>query len=239
MYENTFYEQIEIKSDEPIDKRLYIDSLTTANLQGLFEDDGKYSFDTAVLFNKADKRFYFLAVRATPADAVNPANWTAIVSSANGFVLYAPTSTYAVGDCVYEIDGGSIKHFFIATDSVAATETPLTTPTKWLEVKGSGAVWQQHKHRLNPAVPAGNSTRTYDITVISELANSHSPLVKFYVDKAITISGQTAWQEINPLYQVYVDGGNTKIRVTFSGDLTSFFYDAGNATQMNIIAEIR
>ncbi|BBI90421.1 hypothetical protein HYO65_gp029 [Tenacibaculum phage PTm1] len=239
MYGNVFYEQLEIKADKPIDKRMYIDSLTVANLKLLFEDDGKYSFLNNIIFNKADKKFYYLATRATPADAVDPAKWTALQSSANGFVLYASANTYNIGDCVYQIDGGSNKRFFIAKEAIAVNEAPLTTSAKWLEVSGSGNNWQRYEHRLNPAVPAGNTTRTFDVSVISDLSNGHSPIVKFYCDKNVKISGQVAWQEIIPFYQIFTDGGVTKIRVTFSGDLTDIYYDGGNATQKNIIAEIR
>lgn len=239
MYDNIFYNSLEIKADKPIDKRLYVDALDLANLQIAFESDGRYSFANSVIFNKDDKTFYYLSVRNTPADSLIPANWVAISSNTSAFVLYQNASTYTVGSCVYEIDAGLIKHFYIAKDAVAAGETPLTTPLKWLEITTGSATRQQHLHRLNPLVPSGNSTRTFDISVVPELAGLHQPTVQFFVNRGNDVNGNPAWEPIIPDYKIYVDTGTTKINVTFNGILDDIYYEADNASQMNVIAEIR
>lgn len=239
MFDNIFYDSLEIKADKPIDKRQYVDALDLANLQIAFESDGRYSFANSVIFNKADKTFYYLSVRNIPSDALNPSNWVAITANTSSFVLYQNVSSYTVGDCVYEIDAGLIKHFYIAKDAIAAGETPLTTPLKWMEISTGTATRQQHMHRLNPTIPSGNSTRTFDISVIPELAGLNMPIIQFFVNRNTDVNGNPAWEPITPDYKTYVDAGTTKINVTFNGILDDIYYDAGNASQMNVITEIR
>lgn len=241
MYGNIFYEQLEIKADKPIDKRMYIDSITAANLEAIFDTGAKYSFIDSVLFNRSDKKFYYLSVRNTAADALVPANWLEISSASSSFSLFSNANAYPIASAVYLIDGGSNTIFYLTKSAILAGETPTTNPEKFLQIGSStgSSVYQKYEHRLNPAVPAGNSTRTFTMNVLAELSNSHYPIVDFYIDLNQTVGTNKSWSKIEPEYVVYVDGGVTKIDVEFHGDLTDIFYDTNNATQNNIIAEIR
>lgn len=241
MYKNIFHNQLKIKSDKSIDARMFIDELSEDVLKLTFEDDGKYSYDNAVVFNKSDKSFYYLTRRLTPADSIVPTNWSKIQSAANGFVLYAASSIYSVGDCVYQQDAGLNNRFFIAREPIAVSESPLTTPSKWLEVSGAGAssTWQVSRHRVNPELPGGTTTRTFEVEVSSALISGHNPVVTVYVNIGNSVNGNASISKIEPKIEYFLNSGVYTLQIEFSGDLSDFVYDPNDSTQTNITVEIR
>lgn len=235
MNENIFYESLDIRSPEPIDKRLYIDELTNVNLSALFSN-GRYGFENNVLFNKTDKKFYYLSTKVTDSDVINPSNWVAIESSSSSFSLYVSGNTYSAGSCVYEIDGGSNKRFFIGKENIASGENPLNTSSKWFEVKSSSAVTQKYYYRLDPDTP---STYTFQFNLDSTLkASGNLPVINAYVDLGERESTNIIWEKINPEIKVY-ESTNTVITITFLGDVSDFHYNDVDTTQTNILIEIR
>lgn len=235
MYEQIFYNSIDVKSASPIDKRLYVNELTVPELTNVFSN-GKYAFLNAVVFNKADKSFYYLSNFTIESDALNVNNWIKITSSTSTFIEWSDQN-YTVGSCVYIDDGGGNKTFYIARTDTVTGETPTTHLNKWLEVGIGGTVGQKYQHRLNPN-DVNTHTFTFDVDT-GLTANGNIPIITVWGDFGETENSRTVLSIIEPKISSYNDGSTQKVTIVFSGDMSDLKYDIGDTSHNNIIVELR
>lgn len=234
-----FYAGLDIRSKEPVDKRLYISDLTIASLQASFGDDGRYGELNAVTFNRTDKKFYALNEYASKADVINPAKWVVVGEGSIEFPTYLPGNAYNLGGCVTFEDSVNYEAFYIALGPVAIGESPETNPEKWLNISASSIATSPYElveYRLDTRDPEGLATRDF-VTNVSSLvsaAGTKIPKIMILADFDEAVSGNTVWTAIQPYYEFYTEGGVVKCRIIFTGDLSEIYYDNADSGQMNI-----
>lgn len=227
MKQNTFYSSLDLRSIEPIDKRMYIDDITTSNLTALFGVDGKYGIRNAVLFNRTSKKYHYFTGTTVPTpNILNPANWAEQVISASGkFVEWANATEYIFGETVYDPATSPNYKFYVCkvVDSTVG-EAPYLTSSEWFEVSAGAGVKQTTTFELDLASPV-----PFAVDV---------PYVKINLPDlpAFKIFGLTAtneWSDIEP--DVVVKASLNKITLTFSGNLpSSGLVDSQDNIKVNI-----
>ena len=226
MEENTFYTSLDIRSVLPVDKRMYIDELTNANLVALFGSSGQYAISKAVLFDRSDNKFkYFTSSTVPNNNILNPANWAELtISSTGSFIEWAADQSYSRGATIYDpatIPSG-IK-FYIAKTTTTIGSNPYLTPSEWFEV-GSGAALRQTS-TLTIDTTSTEPTATISYTDIS-LPNLPSISVYGLFD----VSGSNRWLTIYP--EVVLNSTDNEIYLTFYGDLE-------NSGLLNIASNVK
>jgi hypothetical protein len=212
MNENVFYAALDIRSTDPIDKRFYIDEITTPNLTAIFGLNGRYAIRNAFIFNRHDRQFYYYTGTNAPApDILNPANWSPYQVSATGrFVEWANDATYTTGDPVF--DPATIPtgvKFYIAKTTTTPGEPPYLTPEEWVEVGSTGST------RQTALITLDTSLTNYDFQVVYTNVNLPSlPQVSTFAR-----FGNNDFQEVDVSYSI--DAATNTISFSMTGDFST------------------
>lgn len=215
MEENIFYTSIEIRAPKPIDKRMYIDEITNANLVALFGVNGEYGISNAILFNRSDKKLYYYTLDTIPSTSIlNTINWAELtIAGVASFASWANDTSYTRGECVY--DASTIPtgiKFYIAKDTTTIGAAPYLTSTEWLEIGSGGAGQQTVNYELDPS---DDTTWSFTVGYV-DINSPNIPLVQVYANFG---NGETTalWELIEPeLASTPVDH---EIDVILTGDL--------------------
>lgn len=224
MEENVFYTSLDIRSAEPIDKRMYIDALTNQNLILIFGVNGEYGITKAVVFNRDDTKFYYYTGIAPSSDILNPSNWSEFqISSSGKFIQWSNDTSYEVGSTVYDpltVPTG-IK-FYIAKQTTTIGLNPFATSDEWFQVGASGSVRQT----AQLTIPLVNSVFTANV-IYTDIDLPSIPTVN------ISCKFGTTYKQ---LLTDYVVNANTHtITLTIDGDIINM----GLASGVNCIVTIQ
>jgi len=239
MKKHEFFAGLKIKSNEPIDDRLYVDAITVDALKSIFGDYGQYGFANAVLFNRADNKFWYQSAWATAVDSVTVAKWSAVGLNAISFPAWLDSETYGVGSCITFTDSGNNTGFFIGLSSIAANESPESDANLWLNVSASQSVtatvlFEQIDHRLDPDT-ASTHTISHEVSEVVTDNGSRIPNINIWGDFGERVSGNIVWHKVEPAFRVYTEAGTLNCEVAFTGDLSGLHYDAAQTTEKNIL----
>lgn len=224
---NIIFNGFEIRSAEPLDQRLILDTLDGTNLIAKFGSSGEYSYDGVVIYVKDTQAFYYNTLNANlPSnDAVNPANWSEVSSAGlTKFQLYDSNTTYSLGDGISYLFAPGDYRFYIANQSVAVGEDPITTPSKWLEVSATSGITRTLEAEIQP-----NDPLTHTISLSNEMISfgSSIPDITVRADFGNRNGSNIIWENVNP--KIEIDKTGDLIDIIFQADIenSDLFWSSG------------
>lgn len=228
MRKNLFYSGLHIESKDVVDKRLYINGLTTDSLKDTFGQGGRFAGKNVFTFNTKDDKFYKLV---THTDPLNPSSWKKLVDSFVIFPEFVDGESYVKGSSVMFDDSFNRVGFYIAVTQTQEGQSPETHPNLWFKISAPsedgnlGGYRNTILHSLNP-----NSAPTQEITITfdkNSLPENTSPSVECYVDLDDPQEGYTGWVRCVPSVVTWTTGSMIKTKIAFSGDMDSIRFNSG------------
>lgn len=241
MEKQIYYAGFEIRSNEPIDEKLYIETLSVGELQRIYGVTGEWGFAKAVVFNRATGRWIKLNTFATQSDCINTANWSNVGEGGVEFVEWSALLAYNVGSCIWFEDSLNYVSFYIGLEPISAGENPENTPSKWYDLQSASiasTLYYQVLHRLDPD---DDLTKTSILSVPAQVSNNgvNYPHVEIWGDFGERVSANIEWERVSCETSTYVEGGVMKVKFNLSGDLSDIEFNALDPLQTNIMIIIK
>lgn len=233
------YDSIQCLFSKPADKRTEIDELTETALIAAFGDHGQFAWAKAHVFNKATSQFMSLQTFTEPLDAINPANWSTVAQYIVEFPVWQAGESYDLGSCVVFTDSFATTNFWIGVAPSTPGQSPETHPANWYNLSAASTLTVQNQkilYRLDTRNPEGLASRQFTINADANVSNNGSriPNIQVFADLQETVGLQSVLTEIEPNIVQWTESGIVKFQLTFSGDLSSIYFDLGTPSQTNI-----
>lgn len=212
MPNNVFHTGLDIRSIAPIDKRMYIDDITTVHLTERFGLNGAYAIPKAVLFNRTTNAFHYYTSTVAPSpNILNPSNWAQLsTGGSGGFVQWSTGANFTTGATVYmpPTTDDPIRYFIAVQNS--SNQNPIANSLYWFEIGSGGSSRSTTTTRL---VKNGNS-RTISV-IYSGINVPDLPIISVF--GLFVGDGIDIWKPIEP--SMSIDQLSSTIQFTFTGDL--------------------
>jgi hypothetical protein len=216
--DNIVYSSIDVKSTDPVDKRMYIDSITNSNLLELFGNNGVYGIHNAVLFNRATKHYHYYTGVAGSLDILNPANWSEVISTGDSkFVSWNNSAVYTIGQQVYDPSTllSGVQFYIAKVAETTAGLSPYLSSDEWFCVNANGSTRQTATVTVDNTLTSTSFSVNYSSIYLPSL-----PTVSIYG----YFSG--GLRPINCGYSI--NAGSSVINFSLTGDLSDLNNVSGN-----------